>query len=177
MSEPAPVTRPTPEDFIWAAIMLAPTAAVCTSILAGEPVRVGDLNPNRLYQALRGELRLVDEYILITQPMLLAILEAGHDRYTKPLEPNLRGLPYVDYLRTPHWRSIRRDALRRADGRCQLCNSPPHRHQPLNVHHRTYERRGAERPEDVIVLCRACHERHHSPTPPRLKPPKISTPR
>jgi len=31
----------------------------------------------------------------------------------------------------------------------------------LEVHHRTYERVGAERPADVIALCKACHEKHH----------------
>lgn len=31
----------------------------------------------------------------------------------------------------------------------------------LEVHHRTYERVGNERPADVIALCKACHEKHH----------------
>jgi 5-methylcytosine-specific restriction endonuclease McrA len=31
----------------------------------------------------------------------------------------------------------------------------------LEVHHRTYERVGEERPADVIALCKACHEKHH----------------
>jgi hypothetical protein len=31
----------------------------------------------------------------------------------------------------------------------------------LNVHHRTYERRGYELPEDLTVLCVACHTAVH----------------
>jgi hypothetical protein len=29
------------------------------------------------------------------------------------------------------------------------------------VHHRSYARLGFEQPEDVVVLCRSCHTRHH----------------
>ena len=64
---------------------------------------------------------------------------------------------YQLYLRTKHWQQVRAAALLRYDNRCAVCNSPD---QP-DVHHRTYERRGCERPEDVIVLCRGCHDLFH----------------
>lgn len=64
---------------------------------------------------------------------------------------------YYEYIRSPQWRR-RADAAKRAAGdRCQVCN----RHKSevtLDAHHRTYERLGHERPEDVTVLCRDCHE-------------------
>ena len=41
--------------------------------------------------------------------------------------------------------------------RCQLCNTGG----SLQVHHRTYQRRGYERLDDLTVLCRKCHERQH----------------
>jgi len=31
----------------------------------------------------------------------------------------------------------------------------------LDVHHKTYERIGAEKPGDLVVLCRACHGQEH----------------
>lgn len=81
-----------------------------------------------------------------------------------PLEPEpvdeqdrLARLPYRTYLRTDHWQRVRREALKHFANRCALCNSS----KLLEVHHRTYERRGAERPADVIVLCDDCHGRHH----------------
>ena len=74
----------------------------------------------------------------------------------------LRTMPYDAYLRTGHWRHVRVLALRRAGGRCQVCNDVGSKGKPLDVHHRTYERRGNERAEDVIVLCRRCHELYHS---------------
>ncbi len=69
---------------------------------------------------------------------------------------------YADYLQTPHWQKVRVDALKRAKGRCSLCDSKVR----LDVHHRTYARRGHENPEDVIVLCNRCHGRHHGTLAP-----------
>jgi hypothetical protein len=67
---------------------------------------------------------------------------------------------YAEYLASPEWRVRRDRAVARAEGRCQLCNSAKH----LNVHHRTYARIGRERPTDLIVLCRECHEHFHGIT-------------
>jgi hypothetical protein len=70
----------------------------------------------------------------------------------------LRAMPYKEYLRTPEWRARRQRALEAAEHRCQL----DRRHSGnLDVHHNTYERRGEERPGDLIVLCRGCHRKHH----------------
>lgn len=66
-------------------------------------------------------------------------------------------MKYTDYLQTPHWQRVRREALTRAKGCCALCASKV----KLEVHHRTYARRGRENPEDVIALCKNCHERFH----------------
>lgn len=69
---------------------------------------------------------------------------AGHDSYE-------------DYLKSDHWRDIRRRALKAADYRCQLCPSDKN----LNVHHRNYYRLGSEWDEDVVVLCKICHSLLH----------------
>ena len=68
-------------------------------------------------------------------------------------ESKLR-LAYNEYIASPEWRSRRQVALRRAGYRCQVCNSP----DQLQVHHRTYERFGAEMEDDLTVLCLDCHE-------------------
>jgi HNH endonuclease len=69
----------------------------------------------------------------------------------------LKAMSYDDYLLTPEWRETREVALARADHRCQGCNSP----SSLQVHHRTYERRGEEGIRDLTVLCGTCHGRVH----------------
>lgn len=71
----------------------------------------------------------------------------------------LRSLKYEEYLQTPHWRRTRDAALRRAGFSCS--NSPCRERSNLQVHHRSYDRIGCERPDDLTVLCRRCHEGHH----------------
>lgn len=90
-------------------------------------------------------------------------LEPIRDR--PPIQPEpvdeidrLQCLPYGAYLKTQHWQQVRKAALERAEGRCSLCNNATRR---LEVHHRFYGRKGAERPADVIALCDQCHGRHH----------------
>lgn len=70
----------------------------------------------------------------------------------------LQVMPYAEYLKTDHWAELRAQKLRSAKYRCQVCNTNQH---ILDVHHRTYERRGRELLNDLTVLCRPCHERHH----------------
>lgn len=72
----------------------------------------------------------------------------------------LATMPYVEYLKTPEWNAIRLRALKRVKYRCQVCNKKT----VLNVHHRTYERRGNEKPSDLVVLCSGCHKLYHFPT-------------
>lgn len=67
-------------------------------------------------------------------------------------------MEYQDYLATDEWRQRRAVAIDWARGACQLCNSPK---KPLNVHHRTYDRLGAELPADLVVLCKDCHAKFH----------------
>jgi len=64
---------------------------------------------------------------------------------------------YPEYLGSDEWSVKREYMLRRAGHRCQVCNSEG----PLDIHHRTYERTGHEVPDDLIALCRACHQSFH----------------
>ncbi len=69
----------------------------------------------------------------------------------------LKTMPYEEYLQTPEWMERRALMIERAGNRCQVCNSG----EDLNVHHRTYERRGNEDPGDLTVLCQQCHAWFH----------------
>lgn len=70
----------------------------------------------------------------------------------------LRTMPYGEYLKTDHWKSLRARMLKRANYSCQLCNAS---NVSLHVHHRTYENRGDEDYSDLIVLCAPCHSKFH----------------
>lgn len=74
---------------------------------------------------------------------------------------HLRHLPYKAYLKTEYWAIRRKRKLEAADHKCQLCNVSGE----LHVHHRTYERRGSELDEDLIVLCKHCHAKFHDKLP------------
>jgi 5-methylcytosine-specific restriction endonuclease McrA len=75
----------------------------------------------------------------------------------KKEKDKLKHMPYKDYLETEHWKITRKKALKRANYKCQLCSS----NEELNVHHNTYENRGNEKDEDLIVLCHHCHSKFH----------------
>lgn len=70
----------------------------------------------------------------------------------------LQTMSYEDYLNSPEWQARRTVALQLADYRCQACNAAG---GVLDVHHRSYDRRGEEGHADVIVLCRDCHTAFH----------------
>jgi hypothetical protein len=69
----------------------------------------------------------------------------------------LKRMPYEEYLRTPEWRARASAARERFGLRCSFCSSDDR----LEVHHRTYARRGWEREEDLLPLCRDCHAVFH----------------
>ena len=69
----------------------------------------------------------------------------------------LKVMPYQEYLQTEHWRNKRYEALNRANHKCQLCGNK----ENLQVHHNTYDNRGNEKDEDLIVLCEICHAKFH----------------
>jgi len=64
---------------------------------------------------------------------------------------------YRRYLESDEWRAVRSGALERARHRCARCGST----DDLHVHHVSYTRLGYERPDDLTVLCAACHELEH----------------
>lgn len=66
-------------------------------------------------------------------------------------------MPYGDYLKTPEWKAKRDATVDRDGGRCRLCYSE----ENLQVHHRTYRRRGQEDLNDLTTLCKGCHENFH----------------
>lgn len=73
---------------------------------------------------------------------------------------------YFAYLRSHHWRQLRKRRLAKARWRCERCGrvDPHHdarRGTRLHVHHKNYARLSNERMSDLMALCRACHARQH----------------
>lgn len=79
---------------------------------------------------------------------------------------DLKSMLYKDYLETDHWKQLRKRKLRLSGYKCQICASK----ENLNVHHNTYENRGCEKDEDLVVLCNECHKKHHGINSDNIKP-------
>lgn len=82
---------------------------------------------------------------------------------------NLRGVKsgawvdlskYHEFLQSDYWKYVRAQIIERDNNCCQECGTKYN----LQVHHLTYENHGYEHehPEDLITLCRGCHEEAHS---------------
>ena len=101
---------------------------------------------------------LIDEPIKFKQlaeewaePIEVYLVQAEKVADFKPAQ-----IDYRAYIQSPEWKIKATDAKERAGWRCQICNH--HKGDVvLDAHHRTYERLGNERPEDITVLCRNCH--------------------
>ena len=64
---------------------------------------------------------------------------------------------YGAYLRSTHWRRLRERYRRQRPWRCGVCETSG----ALELHHKTYERLGAEQLDDLIPLCQSCHPLLH----------------
>jgi hypothetical protein len=103
-------------------------------------------------------------YLIVCETCRDEIYAARHISYQQQEDlqnkrlKELRYMPYKDYLKSSEWQERRIRHLKSAGFRCQVCNNGGIR---LDVHHRTYERRGEEFFKDLIVLCENCHELFH----------------
>jgi len=78
------------------------------------------------------------------------------DEYNRMVN-TLKYIKYEDYLNTEHWLHFRREALKFYNNECAICGKK----YTLEVHHKTYDNRGRETFNDIIVLCDSCHKKVH----------------
>lgn len=77
---------------------------------------------------------------------------------------------YQDYLKSPRWREIREDVMRRDNWECRACG-----HAATQVHHRRYDKRTMDGATTkwLIALCGGCHNRIHFKDGIKLKRRKV----
>lgn len=78
---------------------------------------------------------------------------SGKKNYLKHGRPKW----YAEYLKSAHWKSFKE--AYKMSGRprqCEICGNPRY-----ELHHRTYDRIGAEHLDDVVALCRTHHSQAH----------------
>jgi hypothetical protein len=84
------------------------------------------------------------------------------ENITEEYSELLKSSPYNMYLISPYWNIIKNYKKRISLNRCQLCSNKKN----LHVHHNNYKNRGYEYKnlDDLIVLCKICHTKHHNKT-------------
>lgn len=73
--------------------------------------------------------------------------------YKKQIDKNV----YKWYINSDKWRTFRNEIFKERGFHCELCSSKKN----LHLHHITYENFMNEEKEDVMILCRSCHEKAH----------------
>lgn len=64
---------------------------------------------------------------------------------------------YTEYLKSRHWRSLKRQYRLERNWSCYCCGVE----DGLHLHHLTYERIGEEDLDDLLPLCERCHAAIH----------------
>lgn len=64
---------------------------------------------------------------------------------------------YEAYLRSEHWRQLR-SAVFKQNKTCFCCGIESRNPE---LHHVRYDNIGNEKPEDVVVVCKYCHDKLH----------------
>lgn len=76
------------------------------------------------------------------------IIKTNKVKYTKKT--------YADYLKTHHWKVTRIRFWKKYPRICLCCGN-----EAKELHHCNYSRLGFEKEEDLVPLCRNCHEEVH----------------
>ena len=69
----------------------------------------------------------------------------------------IESVDYKEYIKSAAWHQKRLARLKKDKYTCQKCGDT----ESLEVHHLTYAHLGDEPMEDLICLCRACHQKVH----------------
>ncbi len=72
-------------------------------------------------------------------------------------KPKKKYVKYVDYLTSNDWKIIRGNIIKRDNYKCRICSNE----ENLRVHHLTYQNIFNEKDDDLITLCKECHEKEH----------------
>lgn len=64
---------------------------------------------------------------------------------------------YLDYLQTDHWEALRLDVFEKWGKVCINCGS----NDQVDAHHLVYRQLLDCTPDDLLPLCRRCHDRYH----------------
>ena len=89
--------------------------------------------------------------------------------FLKTLDQGDTNGTYDAYLKSAVWKVKRDKVIQRDGGQC-VCGA-----QAIVVHHKTYDNIGKEPLSDLVMVCKECHKRVHTPRVPSAHPPRLPT--
>jgi hypothetical protein len=80
---------------------------------------------------------------------------------TKTINSSIEQVPsYSDYIKSDEWRKKRKDYWQHGEYHtCYICDDPWINFAGKELHHRTYDRLGREKLDDLVPVCHGCHEK------------------
>ena len=92
-------------------------------------------------------------------PVTKTIIEVASFDIQKIKNPKISGKEYQNGVQKDFW-NVREYVLHRDNHKCQApkCN---HKDKVLNVHHIVSRQIGGDRPDNLVTLCKTCHDKHH----------------
>lgn len=65
---------------------------------------------------------------------------------------------YTEYMKSAEWATLRSDVFDRDNYTCRRCGESGRPGNELTAHHVTYERFRHEKLDDMLTLCKGCHQ-------------------
>ena len=114
--------------------------------------------PPSVRNKLEVHLRMVEKVHEIL-PISKIVVELAAFDTQKMENPDINGVEY-QHGRQEAWWNVREYILYRDGHKCQLCNGKT-KDQVLQVHHIVSRRTGGNSPDNLICLCKTCHDKVH----------------
>jgi len=115
--------------------------------------------PPSIQHKLDSHLRLVN-WLKKLLPITKVVVEVANFDIQKIKNPDIRGKQYQEGEQNGFW-NVRQYVLWRDNYTCQKCHGRSG-DKILQVHHVRGRKNGAtNRPEELITVCKTCHEKHH----------------
>jgi N6-L-threonylcarbamoyladenine synthase len=90
-------------------------------------------------------------------PITKVIVEVANFDIQKIINPEIKGEGYQEGVQSDFW-NTREYVLHRDNHECQHCKG---KDLILNVHHIESRQTGGDRPDNLITLCKSCHDKFH----------------
>lgn len=109
-------------------------------------------------QKIQCHLKVV-EYLHKILPITKIVVELANFDIQKILNPNIEGEEYQKGAQSGFW-NVREFVIWRDNHTCQHCKGKS-KDNVLEVHHIESRKTGGNAPNNLVTLCKTCHQKHH----------------